>query len=312
MPSPALPACQIVPLPDHRVAVDIKGTERLRWHFGDQYPRPFFYPLVGPSGASLIRMGHPGAPNHDHHRGIWFAHHDVLGNDFWSDRTPARIRQIQWLCYEDGDAEARLAVKLGWYDGHDARALLEQEVIAAIQPGEAGETLLEIQTTFIPTSQQLEFGQTNFGFLGVRVAKSLSVHFGNGRIRDSEEREGESEIFGKQAAWLDYSGAVANRENPSEEGITYLDHPDNPGYPSRWHVREDGWMIASACMRAARITSRHSPLTLRYLLHAHGGPLQRDRARALAASFADRGPLQVNNSRKKHVAHETKRVGKNG
>lgn len=312
MPLPPPPACRIVPLPDHRVSVNINGTERLCWHFGDPYPRPFFYPLVGPSGACLTRIGHPGAPNHDHHRSIWLGHHDVAGNDFWSDQTPARIRQLQWLCYEDGDAEARLAVKLGWYDGHDPRAVLEQEVIAAIEPAEEGETLLEIQTRLLPTSQRLEFGQTNFGFLGVRVARNLSAYFGNGRIRDSEEREGESEIYGKQAAWVDYSGVVASGRNPSEEGITYFDHPDNPGYPSHWHVREDGWMIASACMRTARITSRPTPLTFRYLLHARGGPLQPDRAHSLAASFAERGPLLVNKSRKKHVMHEIARVGRNG
>ena len=37
-----------------------------------------------PSGATLTRIGHPGAENHDHHRSVWFAHHKVNGLDFWS------------------------------------------------------------------------------------------------------------------------------------------------------------------------------------------------------------------------------------
>jgi hypothetical protein len=69
-----LPRCCALALPDHQVSLQIDGIERLRWHFGPSYPRPFFYPLVGPSGASLTRIGHPGAPNHDHHRSVWFAH----------------------------------------------------------------------------------------------------------------------------------------------------------------------------------------------------------------------------------------------
>ncbi len=43
-------------------------------------------------------MGHPGAPNHDHHRSIWFAHNKLLGIDFWSDRTRQResVRRVGW------------------------------------------------------------------------------------------------------------------------------------------------------------------------------------------------------------------------
>src|SRR5262249_27206243 len=124
--------CQAVPLPDHQVAFEIDRVERLRWHHGPSYPRPFFYPLRGPSGTSLTRMGHPGAPDHDHHRSIWFAHAKVLGIDFWSDRTPARIRRKQWLCYHDSDAEAAMAVTLGWFDGHDPKELMEQQLIAGV------------------------------------------------------------------------------------------------------------------------------------------------------------------------------------
>ncbi len=43
--------CQVTPLPDDQVSFQIDGVERLRWHFGAAYPRPFFFPLVGPSGS---------------------------------------------------------------------------------------------------------------------------------------------------------------------------------------------------------------------------------------------------------------------
>jgi Methane oxygenase PmoA len=116
--------CQVVPQADHQTSFTIDGVERLRWHFGPNYPRPFFYPLVGPSGGSLTRMGHPGAPDHDHHRSIWFAHEKVLGINFWGDNTPARVKQKEWLVYQDHDDEAIMAVSLGWYDGHDPKELL--------------------------------------------------------------------------------------------------------------------------------------------------------------------------------------------
>lgn len=296
MPS-RIPRCQVVPLADHQVSFQVEGNERLRWHFGPSYPRPFFFPLVGPSGSSLTRMGHPGAPDHDHHRSIWFAHAKVLGIDFWSDRTPARVRQKQWLHYHDSDDEAIMAVLLGWYDGHDPKELLEQELVAGLRPGPEGETFLELQATFRPRAESLEFGKTNFGFLAVRVAKSLSVHFGGGDITSSENAKGESAIFGKPARWMDYSGPVPRG---GTEGITYFDHPSNPGHPAHWHVREDGWMGASVCLQGPVATTLKQPLVLRYLLHAHRGPVTPERAERAAKEFGASPPWKVTRATVKH------------
>jgi hypothetical protein len=291
------PRCQILPLPDHQTALQIDGADRLRWHYGPNYPRPFFYPLLGPSGSSLTRMGHPGAENHDHHRSVWFAHHKVLGIDFWGDRTDARIRQKHWLSYEESDEEAVMGVMLGWYDGHDPRELLEQELIAAVRPGPDGETFLELQSTFRPTSDSLEFGQTNFGFLAVRVAKNISEHFGGGRLTDSEGRTGEPDIFGQRAVWMDYSGPVPGG---ATEGITYFDHPGNPGHPTHWHVRQDGWMGASVGMHQAIVTTRDKPLVLRYLLHVHNGPVDPERVAPIGEEFAKHPGYEVKKGLVRH------------
>jgi hypothetical protein len=291
------PRCRIVPQADQQAAFMVDGDERLRWHFGPTYPRPFFYPLVGPSGESLTRMGHPGAPNHDHHRSIWFGHAKVLGIDFWSENTAARIRQKNWLVYEDGQQQARMAVMLGWYDGHDPQELLEQELVAVYQPLDEGESLLELHSTFHPKAASLEFGQTNFGVLAVRVAKQISAYFGGGEITSSEGLRGEPAIFGKRAAWMDYSGPAPNG---GREGITYFDHPDNPRYPTHWHVREDGWMGASVCLNDRIETTKQQPLVLRYLLQAHRGEPSAKRAGAIAAEFAKRPGYEVVKSMVKH------------
>ncbi len=298
------PRCTLLPLPDHQVAFLVDGAERLRWHSGPQYPRPFFYPLVGPSGLSLTRMGHPGAPDHDHHRSVWFAHEKVAGVNFWGDTGTALVRQKQWLAYDDGDAEAVVAVRLGWFDGHDPRELLTQDLFAAVIPGPGRETFVELQTTFRPTANQLEFAKTNFGFLAVRVAKAISVHFGGGTLTNSDGAAGEPAIFGKPARWVDYSG-----EQPGghREGVTYFDHPTNPGHPAAWHVRADGWMGASACFAGPRTTTQAEPLTLRYLLHAHAGALDARRAADVLAEFGRRPPFELVRSPGGHVAWGARR-----
>ncbi|MCA9058300.1 MAG: PmoA family protein, partial [Planctomycetaceae bacterium] len=49
------PRCRILPEAGHQVSFQIDGREVLRWHEGRDYPRPYFYPVVGPSGQSLTR-----------------------------------------------------------------------------------------------------------------------------------------------------------------------------------------------------------------------------------------------------------------
>ena len=327
--SKLFPRCQIIPLTDHQVSVRIDGSERTRWHYGSQYPRPFFFPLNGPSGETLTRMGHPGAPNHDHHRSVWFAHHKLLGIDFWSDNTDARIRQKEWLVFEEGDERAILATRLGWYDGHEPKELIDQIVIAVFRPASDGETLVELQSIFHPTADSIEFQQTNFGFLAVRMARSISEHFGAGRLTNSERLVGEKDasgkpnIFGKQARWMDYSGPVlpaANngaRTTPQTttddaivEGITYFDHPSNPGFPNRWHVREDGWMGASPCMDGPLLTTRSAPLRLRFLLHAHSGKIDQSNASDIAEKFAAWPEFDVTKSGKPHQQYEIRELAR--
>ncbi len=298
-----IPRCQATPWSEHQAVFTIDGRERLRWHFGPQYPRPFFFPFIGPLGDSLTRMGHPGAPNHDHHRSIWFAHHKVLGIDFWSDKTTARIEQKDWLSYTDGEKEAAMAVTLGWFDGHDPAPLLEQELVAAVRPLNDDELLLELQSTFRPLASTLEFQQTNFGFLAVRVAKSISGRFGGGVLTGSEGGQTEANLFGLPSRWMDYSGPT----RPGDQGLTYFDHAANPHYPAKWHVREDGWMGASACRDGALVASKESPLVVRYLLHAHRGQVDSGRANALAEQFNQSPAFVVARAKSGHTTYEIRR-----
>ncbi len=305
--------CEVVPLPEHQVSFRVDGREVTRWHFGPQSPRPFFFPMRGPrSGASLTRMGHPGAPDHDHHRSVWFAHQKLLGIDFWSDNTAARIRQQQWLAYADGDQAAAMAVRLGWYDGHDPQPLIEQELIAFLRPLGDGEYTLELQSTFTPVAEEIEFQQTNLGFLAVRMAKTISAHFGGGHPTGSSGKTGESELFGQPAAWMDYSGPVPVDSDGARhvvtEGITYFDHPDNVSFPSKWHVRGDGWMSASVCRDGSVVTTKRQPLLLRYLLHAHNGTVDLARAADMAADWAQQPRSRVIRATGPHTRFEIERI----
>src|SRR5262249_44455813 len=133
-------------------------------------------------------------------------------------------------------------------------------------------------------------------------AKEISAHFGGGRITNSEGATGEPAVFAKPARWMDYSG-------PDQlGGITYFDHPTNPGHPVSWHVREDGWMGAAVGLNGPVTTTRKQPLVLRYLLHAHGGPADARRAEEAAKEFAARPRWAVTRAKVKHEHYTVERV----
>lgn len=281
-----VPRVQAVPLTDDQVSFQVAGRERLRWHGRPNAPRPFFFPLVGPAGRSLSRMGHPADPTHDHHRSLFLGHHDVAGVSFWADGprdVPGpTIRQDAWLHYQDGSDDAAIAVDLGWYDAHKVR-LIKHQLIAVVRPLAEGECFVELQSTFVPELDELTLGKTNFGFFGLRVAASLSALYGGGKLTNSEGNSGEAAIFQQPARWVDTSGPIADG---IEEGVTWFDHPANPRHPARWHVRDDGWFSPAFCQRDAYVLRKNFPPTVRYGLHLHRGPHDAERAAATFAAFS--------------------------
>jgi len=304
--------CEVLPTEGHATSFLIDGIERFQWKFGDQYPRPFFYPFRGPSGSMLTRMGHPGAPDHDHHQSIWFAHHSVNGLDFWTNGTGTTIQQKQWYAYQDGDESGLMATALGWYDANK-NEVLHQDLVAAIIPKDQDEFALEIQSTFRPAMgvESVELGTTNFGFLAIRVAKSLSAHFGDGQLTNSQGLEGENNIFAKEAQWVDYSGSVGVGQGSDrksvQEGITCFDHPDNPQAPTPWHVRSDGWMGASYNLHKGIVITADAPLTLRYLVYSHNGLYDAEMAQSVFTSFSQSSEFQILKATKPNVRWEVVR-----
>lgn len=298
MPHP-LPHCRIERTSEFEFSFLLRDAEVTRWCFSPLVPRPYFYPVRGPSGQSLTRLGHPGAPNHDHHRSLWFAHNDLMGQDFWSENRPGRIVQKQWYAVEESDEMARIAFELHWIDGHDPKPLARQDVFVTLRP-DGEQWSLELQSDFRGGGEGVVFHKNNFGVLGLRVAKSLSVTFGAGTVTGSDGSVGEKALFGKPNRWVDYSGPVRSKsstdsavgDQPVVEGLSLIDHRDNPGHPTKWHVREDGWIGPSLSRDRDVPLDPEKPLTVRYLLRVHQGAVDAAATNQLADAF-DRWPAKT-------------------
>ena len=66
-------------------------------------------------------------------------------------------------------------------------------------------------------------------------------------------------------------------------------------------------MGASFCMQEGYKITQEKPLVLRYLLHAHSGPYDHQRAEAIHKAFAQRSGWEVVKSSKKHLHYEVRR-----
>jgi len=123
-------------------------------------------------------------------------------------------------------------------------------------------------------------------------------------ITGADGTQTEAKLFGKPSPWMDYSGSVSPGVT---EGITYFDHPTNNSFPSKWHVRDDGWMGASIC-RDAAVMLTQQPTTWRYLLHAHAGPVDVQSANDLAKKFHQLAAMRVERSPIPHHHATIRRV----
>ncbi|MDQ3622064.1 MAG: PmoA family protein, partial [Verrucomicrobiota bacterium] len=259
-----VPRMQAVPQPYEQVSFQRDGVELARYHYGPGLKRPFVFPLNGPSGRSLTRMGHPRDPqSHSHHNSVWLSHQNAGEVNFWEDRPGPRIAHQRMQRMEDGEDSASIEVLNAWLD-KEAKTVLHERRRLTVQALPDGEWLLLIDTQLDARDAEVILGQTPFGLIGVRMAKTIGVHDGAGTIRNSEGGIDEIGCFRKPARWVDYSGAITPA---ASEGITLLDHPRNLNHPVPFHVRNDGWMGAALTFPGAHGIKPGEPLRLRYGLY---------------------------------------------
>src|ERR1041384_4349069 len=264
----AIPRLLAVPQPYDQVSFQRDGQEIARYHYGTNLHRPFVFPLIGPSGVALTRMGHPRDPQgHSHQNSFWVSHHDGNGTTFCSYRgtNAGRIihQRIEPLLYASGEVASIIAHN-AWVNQSDRALLLERrQTVLSLLPNREFFLLVDLEFTLPKGGKPVTFGQTPFGLVGVRVAKSLGVHDGGGRIRNSGGATNEKEVFWKPARWVEYSGASTGR---TLEGLTLMDHPMNPQHPASFHVRDDGWMCASLSHKNPVTVGADQPLHVRYAL----------------------------------------------
>jgi hypothetical protein len=215
-------------------------------------------------------MGHPRDPQgHSHHNSVWISHEKVNGVSFWGDRGKGKIVHRSIENFEDlGDSSWITAVNAWVDEGNKDKVLMLERRRTGVRllEGDQWMLIIDLQLEAPSANEKVTLGETPFGLIGVRMARTIGLNDGGGEIRNSAGQSGEEAIFRKPAKWVDYSGPI--REGVIE-GITLMDHPANPGHPSPFHVRADGWMGICLTHTGERVIEPGRPMRLRYGLFVH-------------------------------------------
>ena len=147
--------------------------------------------------------------------------------------------------------------------------------------------LMMVDSEFVaPKGGAATFDPTGFGLMSARMAKTIGVHDGGGRILNSEGQVNEKEAFCKPARWCDYSGRLTS-DADGFAGILLMNHPRNPNHPTAFHVRDDGWMCSCLSLEKPVPVDDRTPLHVRFALWVHQGVPVAVRCEAMWRSFAE-------------------------
>jgi hypothetical protein len=282
------------------VEVLIGGKPFATYYFGRNSPKPYMAPLRSARGTVVtrgfpMRTDIPGERHdHPHHRGLFFAHGDINGIDFWGEGQASKASQTVNGVYYPTAGElptGRTAFqKLDQVKSHGKSGTVKAEFKLLAPDGKAiGAETQEytfrgdassrtIDCTFTLIANQgvpLKMVDTKEGTFAIRVVNGLTEP--NLKMVNSEGKVGVDNIWGKRANWVDYSGEV----DGESLGIAIFDNPANIKHPTYWHARDYGLFAVNPfgehdfyhdLKRDGSVTiAKGESLTLRYRVLIHHG-----------------------------------------
>lgn len=247
LPTPAADAV-LLKRDGDQVEITVHGQPFTTLYFGAESPKPYLHPLRTASGKVVTR-GFPMIKDdaeeirtkyqdHPHHRGLFYAHGEVNGVDFWGESKKSGRIVFKSLDELKSGRNGSLTATFEWVTP-DGKKLLT-EIKKLVFHGVRDSRLLDIEETLQANSEAVKLGDTKEGTFAIRVAAPLAPKNG-GTMVNSEGGKGEKEIWGKRAPWVDYYAQVGGET----VGIAVFDHPKNPKHPTYWHARAYGLLAVN-------------------------------------------------------------------
>lgn len=230
------------------------------YYFDPGVAKAYLQPLRDAHGIVVTRgyplgddipAGHEHDPSLEpHQRPLYFAHGNIDGYDFWGEEVfekyygseagkskygRMRIRKIDETRGGPESGMIRASFDLL---GPDQKPFAEETQQYTFR-GDKSSRVIDCEFVIRANHDAVKMGDTKEGSFAIRVAPELTAP--RGHTVNSEGGDGEPQIWGKRADWVDYDGAIDGRTL----GIAIFDSPKSFRHPTYWHARGYGLFAAN-------------------------------------------------------------------
>jgi len=236
----------------------------------------YVHPLYGLDGEVLTEDF---PPDHLHHRGVFWAWHQVwLGEKKLGD--PWAAQDTFWDVYDaeilTPDSKSRaLQVRVYWKSplwtdaAGKQKPFVKETTTIRVHRAENDIRKVDFQIELLALEDGMRLGgsedEKGYGGFTTRIPLPDGLVFigTNGPVEPTN-------LSVEAGPWLDFSGNLGN--NGKVSGIAILCHNSSPGYPQRWILRRKGSAQNPVYPGRHPVPlSREKPLVLRYRLIIHRG-----------------------------------------
>ena len=252
----------------HESTIDVRinGNFFTTYIFSDEEKYPFFYPVNGPSGASVTSMRNSPYP---HHSSLFFGCDEVNGGNYWQEGLErGQIISLRAEIKKNNGEKVVIENECIWTRKGASAPVKDLRRITISAPSE---DIYQIDFDItLQMLQDVEIKKTNHSLFSARMDPALAVING-GTMINAEGQQSEDGTWGEPSPWIDYYG----QRGEKTEGLAILQHPSNRWYPSPWFTRDYGFFSPTPMYWPEDGEStefeKGQELNLRYRVLVHSG-----------------------------------------
>ncbi len=227
---------------------------------------PFFFPVNGPSKASVTSMRNA---NYPHHSSLFFGCDKVNGGNYWQEGIErGQIISLRADIIETGGDKVIIENECIWKRPGAKSPIKDIRTITVRAPSK-NLYIIDFDIT-MEMLLDVTINRTNHSLFSGRMDPDLAVTNG-GTMINAEGETGEKGTFGKASPWMDYYGDRMG----TIEGMAILQHPSNKWYPSTWFTRDYGFFSPTPMYwpenEENTILKKGETFKLRYRVIVHSG-----------------------------------------
>lgn len=270
-----------------RIDITVGADFFTSYRFSPDEKYPFFFPVNGPSGASVTSMRNGKYP---HHTSLFFGCDKVNGGNYWQEGNErGQIFSDGPVIEKAAGSEIVITDVCQWKRPGAEQPMRDTRRIVISAPTK---TLRQIDWEIVMEPLlAVTIEKTNHSLFSVRMDPDLTPAMG-GTMLNAEGKSAEKGTFGQASPWMVCYG---KRGNGEIEGLALFQHPTNRWAPAPWFTRDYGFMSPTPMYwpgdGATTKLVKGEKVTLRYrVLIFSGDPVQVELARRYADYAAPAKP----------------------